>query len=490
MESVNAAASHTLSFVVTPIRSIWFVILAIAPGLPACADDAVSFKRDVAPILIQQCQTCHGPDKVKGRYRVDTFERLGTAGSSGEPAVTAGSPEKSQLYSLLVAHDEDDRMPQKADPLPKVQIETIQKWIAQGAKFDGPDKTASITSYVEAAGSNAPASYKRPIPITTLAFTADGSSLLVSGFHELTRWDPKTGQLIGRIPLPIQRVQSIDVDDATGRGAVVGGTPGVSGELLLLNGAQIDGRPTRQAVPAIHSVLKLADVILSVRFSPDGKTLAAGGADGSLRVFETGSGKLRWKADPHADWITDIAFSPDGERLVTASRDKSCRVFQVATGVADASYLDHPEPVFAVAFTGDGGHVFSAGRDRKLHMWASSNGNAKGTTGGFGGDIVRIVRAGNRIYTACADGTLREHAGSEGVAPPNPPKAEKDEKKKAAEKPQPRLLKWEARASSEWLYSVAVSEKAGFVAVGSHDGTAHVYSIKDGKPVKSFTAAP
>lgn len=72
----------------------------------------------------------------------------------------------------------------------------------------------------------APTVYKRPIPITTLAFTDGGKSLLAGGFHELTQWDPKTGKLAGRVPLPIQRVQSIAVDGTSGRVAVVGGTPG------------------------------------------------------------------------------------------------------------------------------------------------------------------------------------------------------------------------------------------------------------------------
>lgn len=482
----------------TPIRLLSLLIPIVAIATPSRADDAnVSFKRDVAPILIQQCQTCHGPDKVKGRYRVDSFERLSTPGSSGDPAITPGQPEKSQVYRLLVAHDEDDRMPQDADPLPKAQIETVHKWIKQGAIFDGSSKTANVASYVESTATGAaPVVYKRPIPITTLAFTPDGQSLLASGFCELTKWDPKTGKLTGRIPLPIQRVQAIAIDDASGRIAVVGGTPGVSGELLLLEPTAAAGTPaTRsdgQGASTIRSILKLADVIQSVRFSPDGRTIAVGGADGSLRVFDVASAKLRWKADPHADWVTDIAFSPDGEQLVTASRDKSCRVFQVTTGVADASYQDHPEPVFAVVFTGDGGHVFSAGRDRRLHMWASSNGNAKGTTGGFGGDIVRLVRVGNRIYSACADGAFREHAGNEGVVPKDPPKDEKsrDQKKKQPEKPQPRVLTREIKASKEWLYSIAASEKAGLAAVGSHDGKVHIYAINDGKPVKVFVAAP
>ena len=481
--------SRYLQGVITSRIAIALLSVAAWAGVAAAApvdSGKVSFRKDVAPILLAQCQTCHGPDKVKGKFRVDTFERLSTPGSSGDPSITPGQADKSALFRLLVTEDADDRMPKKADPLPKAQIELIRKWIDQGAPFDGTDRTANVASYVDGGSLDvAPTAYKRPIPITTLTFVDGGSALLAGGFHELTQWDPKTGKLTGRIPLPVQRVQSIAVDSISGRVAVVGGTPGVSGELLV-----IEPGDAAKSSAALRSLMKASDVILSVRFSPDGKTLAAGGADGSLRVFDVGTGKLRWKADPHADWVTDIDFSPDNQLLVTASRDKSCRVFEVKTGLAEASYLDHPEPVFAAIFSGDGGHVFTAGRDRRIHMWASSNGNAKGRTDGFGGDIVRLERAGNRLYSVCADGTLREHAANQGVAPTEKPATQPDPKKKPQEKPQPRELTREIKASSEWLYSVAASEKAGLVAVGSHDGKVHVYAMKDGKAVVEFVAAP
>src|SRR3712207_7129918 len=50
-----------------------------------------------------------------------SFERLTKPGHGGEPPVTPGKPEASELYRLIVTHDEDDRMPQKDDPLPPEQ---------------------------------------------------------------------------------------------------------------------------------------------------------------------------------------------------------------------------------------------------------------------------------------------------------------------------------------------------------------------------------
>src|SRR4051812_9931781 len=87
--------------------------VALATASVAAAAQPISFTNDIAPILVQKCLTCHGPEKSKGSYRLDTFETLLKAGSSKEPSITAGKPETSKIFQLITATDEDDRMPQK-----------------------------------------------------------------------------------------------------------------------------------------------------------------------------------------------------------------------------------------------------------------------------------------------------------------------------------------------------------------------------------------
>src|SRR4051812_8642755 len=118
------------------LRCILFALPLLALAAQAAgptSQPAVSFVRDIAPILVSQCQQCHGPEKQKGNYRLDTYARLMKAGESGDASVTPGKPEKSQLYVLLRAADEADRMPQKADPLPDKSVELIRRWIEGGA---------------------------------------------------------------------------------------------------------------------------------------------------------------------------------------------------------------------------------------------------------------------------------------------------------------------------------------------------------------------
>src|SRR5207247_234661 len=116
-------------------------LAAVAVALPAeekrtTGDSAsVSFSKEIAPILVKKCVTCHGPEKSKGGFRLDTFEFLMKGGESKSPAVSPGKPDQSKVYELITARDEDDRMPQKDDPLPAAQVALIERWIKQEAKF-------------------------------------------------------------------------------------------------------------------------------------------------------------------------------------------------------------------------------------------------------------------------------------------------------------------------------------------------------------------
>src|SRR5678816_2754136 len=82
----------------------------------------VSFRAEIAPLLQRRCGVCHDAEQAKGRYRLDTYERLLKPGESDLAPIVAGKPGESELYSLLLEHSPEDRMPQKADPLPEREI--------------------------------------------------------------------------------------------------------------------------------------------------------------------------------------------------------------------------------------------------------------------------------------------------------------------------------------------------------------------------------
>src|SRR3954463_13767186 len=98
-----------------------FVLAAVVFVFSARA--AVSFKSEIAPILLEKCVTCHGAEKSKGGFRLDSYIALLKGGDSKKSSIVAGAPEKSHVLDLITTKDEDDRMPQKSDPLTNTQIE-------------------------------------------------------------------------------------------------------------------------------------------------------------------------------------------------------------------------------------------------------------------------------------------------------------------------------------------------------------------------------
>lgn len=124
---------------------------------PATGNETVSFSRHVAPVLIQNCSGCHvSPDQqARAGLNMTTFAGL-LQGGDGGAAIMAGNGAQSLLIQKLKGTAGGQRMPLNRGPLPPNTIARIEKWIDEGAKFDGddPNKTlADIAAYARAEGS-------------------------------------------------------------------------------------------------------------------------------------------------------------------------------------------------------------------------------------------------------------------------------------------------------------------------------------------------
>jgi mono/diheme cytochrome c family protein len=420
----------------------------------------VSFSKDIAPLLQQKCATCHGPGKTKGGYQLHTFAALMKPGESKEAPVLASEPTRSRLFQLITAKDADDRMPQKDDPLPPPQIALIERWIKEGAKFDGADPGATLASLLpQASHPDPPASYARPVPILALAFSPDGRELAASGYHEIIIWNPSDGTLIRRIKNIPQQVQALSFNADGSMLAVCGGTPGQSGEAKLVNSK--DGT-------VIKTLAVATDFLLTLAFSPDGQRLIVGGADNTIRIFNVADGKEERRIEQHADWVMGLAFSPDGARFASASRDKTARLFDTGTGELEETYDGHGAPVFSVAFSADGKRVFSGGRDREIHAWQSKDAKKIFEFGGFDAEVLRLLVHGDQLFSCSADKQVREHK-------PGNKKAE--------------LVRTHS-GHHDVVYSLAYHEATKRLATGSFDGEVRMWDAENGNPLANFMAAP
>lgn len=137
-----------------------FALLAMSPALLA-ADKAkidvskiplpvprkVDFARDVYPIFKESCISCHGPDKQKGKYRMDTREGAFKVTDDYGPAIKAGKSDESAIIHMVCGLIDEMLMPPPSDKpgqsekLTAEQVGILRAWIDQGAEWpDGPVK--------------------------------------------------------------------------------------------------------------------------------------------------------------------------------------------------------------------------------------------------------------------------------------------------------------------------------------------------------------
>lgn len=109
----------------------------------ATGKEKVSFSRDIAPVLVQECANCHGyGQRPSGDLNMTTFRGLLTGGDSGSPVVPGKAVESLLIKKLKGTAG--DRMPLRRPPLSDAVIAQFETWIAEGAKFDGPEPTTDV----------------------------------------------------------------------------------------------------------------------------------------------------------------------------------------------------------------------------------------------------------------------------------------------------------------------------------------------------------
>ncbi len=156
------------------------------------------------------------------------------------------------------------------------------------------------------------------------------------------------------------------------------------------------------------------DRVNAVRFSPDGKLLAAGGGEpsrsGVLTLFDAASGKATatWK-DRHDDIVMSLDFSPDGKLLASGAADKIARVTEIASGGQVNLFEGHTHYVMGVAFRADGRVLATAGADGAVISWNMALGERKKKIEGWAKEVtsVQYIGATNQIVTSAGDNRVR-----------------------------------------------------------------------------------
>jgi WD40 repeat protein len=149
--------------------------------------------------------------------------------------------------------------------------------------------------------------------------------------------------------------------------------------------------------------------VTSVAFSPDGKTLATGGDYSTVQLWDLATHRLAARLDVRSD--TDVAFSPDGRILAAASPNGTIQLWDVATGRLVVSLLAaNASSVTSVAFSPDGRILAAASQDGTVRLWDVATGRPVGpplTADASSATSVAFSPDGHNLAVGGQDGTVR-----------------------------------------------------------------------------------
>jgi len=148
--------------------------------------------------------------------------------------------------------------------------------------------------------------------------------------------------------------------------------------------------------------------VWSVAASDDGRWIATASDDGTAKVWDAATGAEK-KTLPHQTGVRAVAFAPGGKVLATGSRNGNVRIWDVEAGHELATTAGHAGNVTALAFSPDGKTLASASGDKTVILWNVATGREQVTLRGHAGGVYAVAFApdGQTVATGSWDQTAR-----------------------------------------------------------------------------------
>jgi hypothetical protein len=205
--------------------------------------------------------------------------------------------------------------------------------------------------------------------------------------------------VLQKADLSFARLTRADLREADLKGAEVVGTA-----FLRALGVPVDPEPALDLRwQAGHS-----GPVESVAWNRDGRFVATGSHDGTVKIWDAASGRVINTLAGHDNLVFSVAWSPDGTRLASGSDDRTVKVWDPSSGRV-LNTLSHDSFVFSVSWSPDGTHLASGSADDTVRLWESSSGRFVNSLSGHDNSVLTVTWSpdGTRLASGSADRTVR-----------------------------------------------------------------------------------
>ena len=391
----------------------------------------VEFEKDIQPILDEKCVACHNVAIAESKLVLEDVPAILKGGKRG-PAVVAKDPDKSLIYRAA-ARAIDPVMPPlpnkvSAAALTPQELGLLRKWIEEGA-VQGMGTGTTVVPW-QSVPTNLSSIY-------SVGLSTWGRWAACGRANQIDLYDVATGEYVTRLQDPA--LLAIKQGDkpfyplgAAHRDFVHALAFNPQENILASSGyreVKLWQRPSNVQRGAY--VEEAAATALAV--SPDGKWLAIGRADNSIKLQNLADANNKKVLAGHAGPVAGLQFSADSTKLFSGAKDKSIRLWNVADGL-QAGILETPQEVTALALNLDGTKIFSGqAGDFVIRAWAvpfeapkPAEGDKaaepvkpvvemKGHTGAVSA-LALLLPAGTQLVSASADATWRVWEIANGTA--------------------------------------------------------------------------
>ncbi len=203
----------------------------------------------------------------------------------------------------------------------------------------------------------------------------------------------------------------------------------------------------------------------TVAWSPDGKWIASGSVDKTVRVWKADDGTTVFTYQKHTDLVRSVAWSPDGRRIASGSDDKTVQVWNASNGGDIFTYTGHTDTAYAAVWSPDGKRIVSSSRDKVVQVWNANDGSNVCSYSGHSSSVRSVAWSpdGKRIVSGSFDKTAQVWDANNGSNP------------------------FIYRGHTNLVWSVAWSPDGKRIVSGSLDKTVQVWDASNGSNVLTYS---